>query len=64
MLARDATENARERVLPLLEACDVPVGVCESAAALGRAVGRSRLVVVGLKDAGIAGRVLAALPPP
>jgi len=63
VMARDATDNARERVLPLMKACGVPVVTCDSAAALGRAVGRPRLVVVGLKDAGFAGRVLAALPP-
>lgn len=63
VLARDATDNARERVLPLLRACGVPVVVCDAAADLGRAVGRPRLVVVGLKDTGFAERVVAALPP-
>lgn len=63
VLARDATDNARERVLPLLRAVGVPVVLCDSAVELGRAVGRPRLVVVGLKDAGFAGRVVAALPP-
>jgi ribosomal protein L7Ae-like RNA K-turn-binding protein len=63
VLARDATDNARERVLPLLRACGVRVVLCDSAAELGRAVGRPRLVVVGLKDPGFAGRVVAALPP-
>lgn len=63
VFARDATENARDRVLPLLKAVGVPVVTCETAAALGRAVGRERLVVVGLKDPGFAGRVRGALPP-
>ena len=63
VFARDATDNAKERVLPLLKACGVPVAICDSAAELGRAVGRPRLVVVGLRDAGFAGRILAALPP-
>ena len=63
VLAGDATGNARDRVLPLLRACGVPVVRCESAEALGRAAGRGRLVVVGLRDAGFAGRVRAALPP-
>ncbi len=63
VIARDATENARDRVLPLLAARGVPVAECESATRLGRAVGRPRLVVAGLKDAGFARRVLAALPP-
>jgi ribosomal protein L7Ae-like RNA K-turn-binding protein len=62
VLARDATENARSRVLPLLRSSEVPVVTCESAAELGRAVGRSRLVVVGLRDAGFAGRIVGALP--
>lgn len=63
VIARDATENARDRVLPLLAARDVSVVECPSAARLGRAVGRRRVVVAGLKDAGFARRVLAALPP-
>ena len=63
VLAGDATDNARGRVLPLLRASGVPVVMCESAAGLGRAVGRSRLVVVGLRDAGFAGRIVGALPP-
>jgi ribosomal protein L7Ae-like RNA K-turn-binding protein len=63
VLARDATENARNRVLPLLRATGVPVVTCESAAGLGRAAGRSRLVVVGVRDAGFAGRIVGALPP-
>lgn len=63
VIARDATDNARDRVLPLLAARGVRVAECESAAQLGRAVGRHRLVVAGLKDAGFARRVLAELPP-
>lgn len=63
VIARDATENARDRVLPLLAARGVSVAECESAARLGRAVGRNRVVVAGLKDAGFARRVLAVLPP-
>lgn len=62
VLARDATENARDRVLPLLRATGVPIATCESAGALGAAVGRGRIVVAGVTDPGFAGRVLAGLP--
>jgi ribosomal protein L7Ae-like RNA K-turn-binding protein len=62
-MAADATDNARSRVLPLLEVFEVPVARCASAAELGRAVGRSRLVVAGIRDASFAARILAALPP-
>lgn len=62
VMADDATDNARSRVLPLLSALDVPVARCASAARLGRAVGRSRLVVLGIRDARFAEKVLAALP--
>lgn len=62
VLARDATDNARGRVLPLVRAMEVPVATCSTAAALGSAVGRSRIVVVGVTDPGFAGRVLAGLP--
>jgi ribosomal protein L7Ae-like RNA K-turn-binding protein len=63
VMADDATDNARSRVLPLLAAVEVPVVRCASAIALGRAVGRSRLVVVGIRDARFAEKILAALPP-
>ena len=61
VMAGDATENARKRVLPLLEAVQVPVGWCARSGSLGRSVGRSRIVVVGLRDRGLAGKVLEAL---
>lgn len=63
VIARDATENARDRVMPLLSAKGVSVVECDSAARLGRAVGRHRVVVAGLTDAGFARGVLAVLPP-
>lgn len=62
VMAADATDNARSRVLPLLAAVDVPVVRCASAIALGRAVGRPRLVVVGIRDRRLAEKVLAILP--
>lgn len=63
VIARDATDNARDRVMPLLDAKGVSVVECDSAARLGRAVGRHRVVVAGLTDAGFARGVLEALPP-
>lgn len=60
-MARDATANAKARVLPLLSALEVPVAWCAEASRLSASLGRSRTVVVGLRDAGLAERVLEAL---
>lgn len=57
VIARDAGENARDRVLPLAEAAGVPWVACGTAASLGRALGRGRTVVAGVVDASLARRV-------
>lgn len=61
VLAGDAGENARDRVLPLLEATGVPVAEAADGDALGRALGRDRVVVVGITDAGLAREVMDVL---
>ena len=61
VLAADAGENARDRVLPLLEATGVPVAEAADGDALGRALGRDRTVIVGVTDEGLAGEVMDAL---
>lgn len=61
VLAGDAGENARDRVLPLLEATGVPVAEAADGDTLGRALGRNRTVIVGITDEGLAGEVLDAL---
>jgi len=54
IIARDVTDNAERRVLPLLEALDVPVVRCGTRQTLGAAVGRGPLAVVGIQDRALA----------
>lgn len=61
VVAGDAGENARDRVLPLLEAAGVPVAEVADGRSLGRALGRDRTVVVGVTDAGLAREVMDVL---
>jgi len=62
VIATDATDNARARVLPLLSACNVQVVKCGSVRQLGQAVGKERLAIIGVTDAGFADRLMAGLP--
>ena len=61
LIATDATANARARLLPLLAACEVQVVKCGTVRQLGQAVGRERLAIIGVTDAGFAGRLMAGL---
>lgn len=54
VMARDAGENARGRVVPAAEEAGVPVMECGTRSALGRSLGRSPTVTVGVADAGLA----------
>ena len=62
VIARDAGENARGRVLPALEQGGVPVAECGSRDELGRALGRPPTVAVGLTDTGMARAVRERIP--
>lgn len=62
LIATDATANARNRTLPLLFACDVPVVSCGTIRQLGQAVGKERLAIIGISDAGFARQLMAELP--
>jgi ribosomal protein L7Ae-like RNA K-turn-binding protein len=53
-VAPDASENSRDKVLPLLEARRVVVFEGLSAEALGNAVGKASTVAVGVTDAALA----------
>jgi ribosomal protein L7Ae-like RNA K-turn-binding protein len=57
VIARDAGENARARVLPLVEAAGGAWVECGTAASLGGALGRGRTVVAGVEDRRLARRV-------
>lgn len=57
LLAGDASENSRAKLVPLLEARAIPYRVVADRAALGTAVGRGSLAAVGVTDPGMARRV-------
>ena len=59
VVAEDATENARKRLQGLLSDPDIGAVTCGTRAALGRAVGRSETVVVGIRDRGLGLRIAA-----
>ncbi|HEX6940153.1 MAG TPA: ribosomal L7Ae/L30e/S12e/Gadd45 family protein [Longimicrobiales bacterium] len=61
LVAADASANAKDKLLPLLEARGVPRLVSGSRAALGAAVGRAPLSAVGVTDASFAGRLRAVI---
>lgn len=59
VVAGDATQNARKRLYTLLSDPDVSTVTCGTRATLGRAVGRTEAVVVGIRDQGLGLRVAA-----
>jgi ribosomal protein L7Ae-like RNA K-turn-binding protein len=60
IVAADASENSRDKILPLLVAREVPTIEVPSAAALGQAVGKDTTAVVGVTEAQMAKGILAA----
>lgn len=56
LLAGDASENAREKLVPLLSAKKIPFHEMFTRVELGGAVGRSPLSALGLTDASLARR--------
>jgi ribosomal protein L7Ae-like RNA K-turn-binding protein len=61
VVARDAAHNARDKLLPLLDARHVPCVVHFERWELGAAVGRGPLSAVGVLDSALASRLLALL---
>jgi ribosomal protein L7Ae-like RNA K-turn-binding protein len=61
VLATDASENSRDKLVPLLEATGIPHVFRYDRNELGTAVGRSPLSAVGILDEGLADRLLALL---
>ncbi len=57
LVAGDASANAREKLIPLLESREVPHAIIGSRAGLGAAVGRAPLSAVGVTDASLAARL-------
>ena len=63
LVAGDASANAQDKLLPLLEARRVPYRVVFTRAEIGMAVGRSPLSAIGLIDASLAQRVSELIGP-
>lgn len=61
LLAGDASENSRAKLVPLLEARAIPYRVVADRATLGTAVGRPPLAAVGVTDPGMARRLAELL---
>jgi len=57
LLARDASDNSRGKLLPLLQARRIPFVIAFGRAELGGAVGRSPLGAVGITDPDLARQV-------
>lgn len=56
LIADDASENSREKLVPLLRAKGIPFHIRYTRMELGGAVGRSPLSAIGLTDASLARR--------
>lgn len=61
LVAADASDNSRDKLMPLLEARGTPHAVAFTRAQLGEAVGRSPLGAVAVTDTGLAGRIADAV---
>ena len=61
LLATDASPRDRERLIRVAEEEEVPSRVVGSRAALGAAIGRDSVAVVGVRDRGMAEALLARL---
>lgn len=64
VVARDAGENARDRVLPSARTRGVTVVTCGTRETLGGAIGRGPTPAVAVTDRGLAEAFLARLPDP
>ena len=61
LVATDASENSSDKLLPLLQARQVPHAVVFSRVALGGAVGRAPLSALGITEEKLARRVIQLL---
>ena len=62
LIAADASDNSRDKLLPLLDARQVAYAVVYDRAALGGAVGRAPLSAVGITERKLALRVEELIP--
>ena len=57
LLAADASDNSRQKLVPLLDARRIPYAIAYDRDALGAAVGRSPLSAIGITEIKLATRV-------
>jgi ribosomal protein L7Ae-like RNA K-turn-binding protein len=57
LIASDASENSRDKLLPLMDARQVPYAIVFDRNVLGGAVGKAPLSAVGITDTKLASRV-------
>ncbi len=57
LVASDLSDNSRDKLLPLLEARQVPYAIVSDRDALGGAVGRAPLSALGITERKLAARV-------
>lgn len=61
LVAADLSDNSRDKLVPLLEARQIPFAVAFDRDALGGAVGRAPLSALGITEKKLADRVLQLL---
>lgn len=61
LVASDLSDNSRDKLLPLLDARQIPYAIVSDRDALGGAVGRAPLSALGITEKKLAERVLALL---
>ena len=61
LIASDLSDNSRDKLLPLLQARQVPYAIVSDRDALGGAVGRAPLSALGITEKKLAARVVELL---
>lgn len=61
LMARDASDNSRGKLLPLLQARQIPFLIAFERKELGGAIGRAPLGAVGITDSALAGELAKLL---
>lgn len=61
LIASDLSDNSRDKLLPLLNARQIPYAVVSDRDALGGAVGRAPLSALGITEKKLAARVVQLL---
>ncbi|KMK77252.1 YlxQ family RNA-binding protein [Alkalihalobacillus pseudalcaliphilus] len=59
LLSQDASENTKKKILDKCSHYQVPVRIVADRETLGRAIGKTERVVIGIKDSGFATKMTA-----